>query len=89
MLPEGNWITRRATAAAQIDLDCPRYRMRAATAPICIALPRTPRGQPRINLVEQIALRQRRNIPVIFNYPTPTWADIGAIGLVGRRAPRS
>jgi ring-1,2-phenylacetyl-CoA epoxidase subunit PaaA len=77
MLPEGNWITRAPTllrksiliAKVQDEGGHGAYLYSAAET----------LGVSRDQLVEQL-LSGRAKYSSIFNYPTPTWADIGAIG---------
>jgi ring-1,2-phenylacetyl-CoA epoxidase subunit PaaA len=77
MLPEGNWITRAPTllrksiliAKVQDEGGHGAYLYSAAET----------LGVSRDHLVEQL-LSGKAKYSSIFNYPTPTWADIGAIG---------
>src|SRR5258708_10557299 len=77
MLPEGNWITRAPTllrksiliAKVQDEGGHGAYLYSAAET----------LGVSRDHLVEQL-LTGKAKYSSIFNYPTPTWADIGAIG---------
>jgi ring-1,2-phenylacetyl-CoA epoxidase subunit PaaA len=77
MLPEGNWITRAPTllrksiliAKVQDEGGHGAYLYSAAET----------LGISRAELVDQL-LTGRAKYSSIFNYPTPTWADIGAIG---------
>jgi ring-1,2-phenylacetyl-CoA epoxidase subunit PaaA len=77
MLPEGNWITRAPTllrksiliAKVQDEGGHGAYLYSAAET----------LGVSRDQLVEQL-LSGKAKYSSIFNYPTPTWADIGAIG---------
>ncbi len=77
MLPEGNWITRapslrrKAALLAKVQDECGHglYLYSAAET----------LGVSREELVDQL-LSGRAKYSSIFNYPTPTWADIGAIG---------
>jgi ring-1,2-phenylacetyl-CoA epoxidase subunit PaaA len=77
MLPEGNWITRAPTllrksiliAKVQDEGGHGAYLYGAAET----------LGVSRDQLVEQL-LCGKAKYSSIFNYPTPTWADIGAIG---------
>ena len=77
MLPEGNWITRAPTllrkailiAKVQDEAGHGAYLYSA-----CETL-----GISRDELVEQL-LAGTAKYSSIFNYPTPTWADVGAIG---------
>jgi len=77
MLPEGNWITRAPTllrksiliAKVQDEGGHGAYLYSAAET----------LGVSRAELIDQL-LAGRAKYSSIFNYPTPTWADIGAIG---------
>jgi ring-1,2-phenylacetyl-CoA epoxidase subunit PaaA len=77
MLPEGNWITRAPTllrkailiAKVQDEAGHGAYLYSA-----CETL-----GISRDELIEQL-LAGTAKYSSIFNYPTPTWADVGAIG---------
>jgi ring-1,2-phenylacetyl-CoA epoxidase subunit PaaA len=77
MLPEGNWITRAPTllrksiliAKVQDEGGHGAYLYSAAET----------LGVSRDQLVDQL-LSGKAKYSSIFNYPTPTWADMGAIG---------
>ncbi len=77
MLPEGNWITRAPTllrksiliAKVQDEGGHGAYLYGAAET----------LGVSRDQLVDQL-LSGKAKYSSIFNYPTPTWADDGAIG---------
>ena len=77
MLPEGNWITRAPTllrksiliAKVQDEGGHGAYLYSAAET----------LGISRAELIDQL-LAGRAKYSSIFNYPTLTWADIGAIG---------
>jgi ring-1,2-phenylacetyl-CoA epoxidase subunit PaaA len=77
MLPEGNWITRapslrrKLVLLAKVQDECGHglYLYSAAET----------LGVPRAELVDQL-LSGEAKYSSIFNYPTTTWADIGAIG---------
>ncbi len=77
MLPEGNWITRAPTllrksiliAKVQDEGGHGAYLYGAAET----------LGVSRDQLVDQL-LSGKAKYSSIFNYPTPTWADVGAIG---------
>jgi len=77
MLPEGNWITRAPTllrksiliAKVQDEGGHGAYLYSAAET----------LGISRAELIDQL-LAGTAKYSSIFNYPTPTWADIGAIG---------
>ena len=78
MLPEGNWITRAPTLAAQGDPDGQGPGRRRATDSISTAAAET-LGVSRDQLVADLHAGKAK-YSSIFNYPTLTWADIGAIG---------
>jgi ring-1,2-phenylacetyl-CoA epoxidase subunit PaaA len=77
MLPEGNWITRAPTlrrkavliAKVQDEGGHGMYLYGAAET----------LGVSRDEMTEQL-LAGAAKYSSIFNYPTPTWADVGAIG---------
>ncbi|MGO9359050.1 MAG: 1,2-phenylacetyl-CoA epoxidase subunit PaaA [Xanthobacteraceae bacterium] len=77
MLPEGNWITRaptlrrKAALLAKVQDECGHGLYLYAAAETL--------GSSREELVEQM-LSGKAKYSSIFNYPTLTWADIGAIG---------
>eukprot|EP01037_Dinobryon_pediforme_P002759 gene2759-2799_t len=77
MLPEGNWITRapslrrKAALLAKVQDECGHGLYLYAAAETL--------GTGREELVDQL-LAGRAKYSSIFNYPTLTWADIGAIG---------
>ena len=77
MQPEGNWITRapslrrKAALLAKVQDECGHGLYLYAAAETL--------GVRREALVEQL-LEGRARYSSIFNYPTLTWADIGAIG---------
>jgi ring-1,2-phenylacetyl-CoA epoxidase subunit PaaA len=77
MLPEGNWITRRpslrrkAALLAKVQDECGHGLYLYAAAETL--------GSSREELVDAL-LEGRAKYSSIFNYPTLTWADIGAIG---------
>jgi ring-1,2-phenylacetyl-CoA epoxidase subunit PaaA len=77
MLPEGNWITRapslrrKATLLAKVQDECGHGMYLYAAAETL--------GTAREELVDQM-LAGKAKYSSIFNYPTLTWADIGAIG---------
>ena len=77
MLPEGNWITRapslrrKAALLAKVQDECGHGLYLYAAAETL--------GTSREELVDQL-LSGKAKYSSIFNYPTPTWADIGAIG---------
>ena len=77
MLPEGNWITRapslrrKAALLAKVQDECGHGLYLYAAAETL--------GTSREELVEQL-LTEKAKYSSIFNYPTLTWADMGAIG---------
>jgi ring-1,2-phenylacetyl-CoA epoxidase subunit PaaA len=77
MLPEGNWITRapslrrKAVLIAKVQ-DEGGHGMYLYSAAETL-------GISREQMIEQL-LAGTAKYSSIFNYPTPTWADVGAIG---------
>ena len=77
MLPEGNWITRapslrrKAALLAKVQDECGHGLYLYAAAETL--------GKSREELVDAM-LAGRAKYSSIFNYPTLSWADIGAIG---------
>jgi len=77
MLPEGNWITRaptlrrKAALLAKVQDECGHGLYLYAAAETL--------GTSREELIDAM-LSGKAKYSSIFNYPTPTWADIGAIG---------
>nr|HEV8011701.1 1,2-phenylacetyl-CoA epoxidase subunit PaaA [Bradyrhizobium sp.] len=77
MLPEGNWITRapslrrKAALLAKVQDECGHGLYLYAAAETL--------GASREELVD-LMLSGKAKYSSIFNYPTLTWADIGAIG---------
>jgi len=77
MLPEGNWITRaptlrrKAALLAKIQDECGHGLYLYAAAETL--------GPSREELLDQL-LAGKAKYSSIFNYPTLTWADIGAVG---------
>src|ERR1700723_575144 len=77
MLPEGNWITRAPTLKRKAVLiakvqDEGGHGMDLYSAAETL-------GIPRAQMFEQL-LSGSAKYSSIFNYPTLTWADVGAIG---------
>ncbi len=77
MLPEGNWISRAPSLRRKVVLiakvqDEGGHGMYLYSAAETLGVSRT-------TLIEQL-LSGRAKYSSIFNYPTLTWADIGAIG---------
>jgi ring-1,2-phenylacetyl-CoA epoxidase subunit PaaA len=77
MLPEGNWLTRaptlrrKAVLLAKVQDECGHGLYLYAAAETL--------GTSREELIDQL-LTGKAKYSSIFNYPTLTWADIGAIG---------
>ena len=77
MLPEGNWITRaptlrrKAALLAKVQDECGHGLYLYAAAETL--------GSSREELYDAM-LSGKAKYSSIFNYPTPTWADVGAIG---------
>jgi len=77
MLPEGNWITRAPTLKRKAVLiakvqDEGGHGMYLYSAAETL-------GISRDRMIDQL-LSGAAKYSSIFNYPTPTWADVGAIG---------
>jgi len=77
MPPEGNWITRAPTLQRKAILIAKVQDEGGHGAYLCSAAETL--GVSRDQLVEQL-LSGKAKYSSIFNYPTPTWADVGAIG---------
>jgi ring-1,2-phenylacetyl-CoA epoxidase subunit PaaA len=77
MLPEGNWITRAPTLLRKTILIA-KVQDEAGHGAYLYSAAET-LGVSRDELVEQL-LAGTAKYSSIFNYPTPTWADVGAIG---------
>ena len=77
MLPEGNWITRAPTLRRKIGL-LSKVQDEGGHGLYLYAATET-LGVSRDELVEAL-LDGRAKYSAMFNYPTPSWADIGAIG---------
>jgi ring-1,2-phenylacetyl-CoA epoxidase subunit PaaA len=77
MLPEGNWITRAPTLLRKAILVAKVQDEGGHGAYLYSATETL--GIGRAELVDQL-LAGKAKYSSIFNYPTPTWADIGAIG---------
>jgi ring-1,2-phenylacetyl-CoA epoxidase subunit PaaA len=77
MLPEGNWITRAPSLKRKAAL-LAKVQDEGGHGLYLYAAAET-LGVSREELVEQL-LSGRAKYSSIFNYPTLTWADIGAIG---------
>jgi ring-1,2-phenylacetyl-CoA epoxidase subunit PaaA len=77
MLPEGNWITRAPTLRRKTILMAKVQDEGGHGAYLYSAAETL--GISRDQLIEQL-LDGTAKYSSIFNYPTPTWADVGAIG---------
>jgi len=77
MLPEGNWITRAPTLRRKAVLMA-KVQDEAGHGLYLYSAAET-LGVSRAELIEGL-LAGTAKYSSIFNYPTPTWADIGAIG---------
>jgi ring-1,2-phenylacetyl-CoA epoxidase subunit PaaA len=77
MLPEGNWITRAPTLLRKTILIA-KVQDEAGHGAYLYSAAET-LGISRDELIEQL-LAGTAKYSSIFNYPTPTWADVGAIG---------
>ena len=77
MLPEGNWITRAPTLKRKAIL-LAKVQDEAGHGLYLYSAAET-LGVSRDELVDQL-LTGKAKYSSIFNYPTLTWADIGAIG---------
>jgi ring-1,2-phenylacetyl-CoA epoxidase subunit PaaA len=77
MLPEGNWITRAPSLRRKAIL-LSKVQDEAGHALYLYSAAET-LGTSRLEMNDQL-LTGRAKYSSIFNYPTPTWADVGAIG---------
>ncbi len=77
MLPEGNWITRAPTLMRKAILIAKVQDEGGHGAYLYSAAETL--GVSRDQLIDQL-LSGKAKYSSIFNYPTPTWADVGAIG---------
>ncbi|BAI75988.1 phenylacetic acid degradation protein (plasmid) [Azospirillum sp. B510] len=77
MLPEGNWITRAPTLRRKVAL-LAKVQDEGGHGLYLYSAAET-LGVSRDALIGQL-LSGKAKYSSIFNYPTPTWADIGAIG---------
>src|SRR5437868_14187429 len=77
MLPEGNWITRAPSLRRKVAL-LAKVQDEAGHGLYLYAAAET-LDVSREELIEQL-LSGKAKYSSIFNYPTLTWADIGAIG---------
>jgi ring-1,2-phenylacetyl-CoA epoxidase subunit PaaA len=77
MLPEGNWITRAPSLQRKVIL-LAKVQDEAGHGLYLYSAAET-LGTPRDEMVEAL-LSGKAKYSSIFNYPTLTWADVGAIG---------
>ena len=77
MLPEGNWITRAPTLRRKAAL-LAKVQDEGGHGLYLYSAAET-LGVSRKQMTEEL-LSGKAKYSSIFNYPTPTWADIGAIG---------
>ena len=77
MLPEGNWITRAPTLKRKLSL-LAKVQDEAGHGLYLYCAAET-LGKSRMEMTQEL-LSGKAKYSSIFNYPTPTWADIGAIG---------
>jgi ring-1,2-phenylacetyl-CoA epoxidase subunit PaaA len=77
MLPEGNWITRAPSLKRKTIL-ISKVQDEGGHGAYLYSAAET-LGVSREQLVDQL-LSGKAKYSSIFNYPTPTWADVGAIG---------
>src|SRR6476660_1653309 len=77
MLPEGNWITRAPSLKRKVAL-LAKVQDEGGHGLYLYAAAET-LGISREEMIEQL-LSGKAKYSSIFNYPTLTWADIGAIG---------
>lgn len=77
MLPEANWITRAPSLRRKVAL-LAKVQDEAGHGLYLYSAAET-LGADRIDMIDDL-LSGKAKYSSIFNYPTPTWADIGAIG---------
>ena len=77
MLPEGNWITRAPSLRRKVAL-LAKVQDEAGHGLYIYSAAET-LGMSREEMIDQL-LAGKAKYSSIFNYPTLTWADIGAIG---------
>ena len=77
MLPEGNWITRAPSLRRKIAL-LAKVQDEGGHGLYLYSAAET-LGVSREQMTEEL-ISGKAKYSSIFNYPTPTWADIGAIG---------
>lgn len=77
MLPEGNWVTRAPSLRRKVAL-LAKVQDEAGHGLYIYSAAET-LGMSREDMIDQL-LSGKAKYSSIFNYPTLTWADIGAIG---------
>ncbi|MBC7168885.1 1,2-phenylacetyl-CoA epoxidase subunit PaaA [Phenylobacterium sp.] len=77
MQPEGNWITRAPSLRRKVALIA-KVQDEAGHGLYLYSAAET-LGASRDDMVDAL-IEGKAKYSTIFNYPTPTWADIGAIG---------
>ncbi len=77
MLPEGNWITRAPSLRRKLGL-LSKVQDEGGHGLYLYSAVET-LGVDRADLIEAL-LEGKAKYSSVFNYPTPTWADVGAIG---------
>ncbi len=77
MLPEGNWVTRAPSLKRKLQLMA-KIRTKPATACTCTA-PWKP-WAPTVTKKSPSCTAGKAKYSSIFNYPTLSWADMGAVG---------
>ena len=77
MQPEGNWLTRAPSLKRKLQL-LAKIQDEAGHGLYLYSAAET-LGVAREELIDQL-IQQKAKYSSIFNYPTLTWADIGAIG---------
>jgi ring-1,2-phenylacetyl-CoA epoxidase subunit PaaA len=77
MLPEGNWISRAPSLERKVILIA-KVQDEAGHGAYLYSAAET-LGISRDQMIAQL-LSGKAKYSSIFNYPTPTWADVGAIG---------
>lgn len=77
MLPEGNWVTRAPSLRRKMIL-LAKIQDEGGHGLYLYSAAET-LGVSRAELIDQL-LSGKAKYSSIFNYPTPTWADVGSIG---------
>jgi len=77
MLPEGNWVTRAPSMKRKVAL-LAKVQDEAGHGLYLYSAAET-LGTPRSEMIDDL-LKGKAKYSSIFNYPSLTWADIGAIG---------